>query len=124
MLSTEHAQEILRDILDSEAVRREQAEAENVKLRDEIWQLKSQAALGPNAFPPGAGSIRSRGAISQSSDSTLAVSQLRMENEELRREVSAQTSMLTSRNREKDRLYQEIEELKLGLIRTGNERGI
>lgn len=40
--------------------------------------------------------------------------QLRHENAELRREVGAQTSMLTSRNREKERLYQEIEDLKLG----------
>lgn len=39
--------------------------------------------------------------------------QLRHENAELRREVGAQTSMLTSRNREKERLYQEIEDLKL-----------
>lgn len=38
---------------------------------------------------------------------------LKQENAELRREVSAQTSMLTSRNREKERLYQEIEDLKL-----------
>ncbi|KAK4033519.1 hypothetical protein C8A01DRAFT_40025 [Parachaetomium inaequale] len=39
--------------------------------------------------------------------------QLRHENAELRREVGAQTSMLTSRNREKERLYQEIEDLKM-----------
>lgn len=39
--------------------------------------------------------------------------QLRHENAELRREVGAQTSMLTSRNREKERLNQEIEDLKL-----------
>ncbi len=39
---------------------------------------------------------------------------LRHENAELRREVGAQTSMLTSRNREKERLYQEIEDLKMG----------
>ncbi|TQS36974.1 hypothetical protein Golomagni_02566 [Golovinomyces magnicellulatus] len=38
---------------------------------------------------------------------------LRHENVNLRREVGAQTSMLTSRNKEKERLYQEIEELKL-----------
>lgn len=44
---------------------------------------------------------------------------LKQENAELRKEVSAQTSMLTSRNREKERLYQEIEELKLGQRRDG-----
>jgi hypothetical protein len=45
---------------------------------------------------------------------------LKQENAELRKEVSAQTSMLTSRNREKERLYQEIEELKLGQRRDGS----
>ncbi|KAI1344344.1 hypothetical protein F5Y15DRAFT_109995 [Xylariaceae sp. FL0016] len=44
---------------------------------------------------------------------------LRHENAELRREVGAQTSMLTSRNREKERLYQEIEDLKLAQRRGG-----
>ena len=41
------------------------------------------------------------------------LTQARQEIEDLRREVSAQASMLTSRNREKDRLYAEIEDLKL-----------
>lgn len=45
--------------------------------------------------------------------------QLRHENAELRREVGAQTSMLTSRNREKERLYQEIEDLKMAQRRSG-----
>ncbi|KAI1321510.1 hypothetical protein F5Y16DRAFT_68328 [Xylariaceae sp. FL0255] len=39
--------------------------------------------------------------------------QLRHENTELRKDLGAQTSMLTSRNREKERLYQEIEDLKM-----------
>jgi predicted nucleic acid-binding Zn-ribbon protein len=47
-------------------------------------------------------------------------SQLRRENEELRREVSAQTSMLTSRNREKERLYAEIEDLKITMRNGGS----
>jgi len=45
---------------------------------------------------------------------------LKQENAELRKEVSAQASMLTSRNREKERLYHEIEELKLGSRRDGS----
>jgi hypothetical protein len=55
---------------------------------------------------------------------------LRRENSELRRENVAQTSMLTSRNREKDRLYQDIEDLRLQARRgssagqTGLERAI
>lgn len=39
--------------------------------------------------------------------------QLRHEMEELRRDLGAQTSMLTSRNKERERLQQEIEDLKL-----------
>lgn len=39
--------------------------------------------------------------------------QLRHENAELRRDLGAQTSMLTSRNKERERLQQEIEDLKL-----------
>jgi len=61
--------------------------------------------------------------ISQSStlveDLRRESEKLRHENAELRREVGAQTSMLTSRNREKERLYQEIEELKLAQRRGG-----
>lgn len=58
-------------------------------------------------------------AVTASTTSTLVEElrreseQLRHENAELRREVGAQTSMLTSRNREKERLYQEIEDLKM-----------
>lgn len=53
-------------------------------------------------------------AVPSSTSSTLVeIELLKKENAELRREVSVQTSMLTSRNREKERLYQEIEDLKL-----------
>jgi chromosome segregation ATPase len=45
---------------------------------------------------------------------------VRQENEELRSEVSAQASMLTSRNREKERLYAEIEDLKLTMRGSGS----
>ncbi|KAI9885913.1 MAG: hypothetical protein M1823_002286 [Watsoniomyces obsoletus] len=50
--------------------------------------------------------------------------QLQQENDDLRREVSAQASMLTSRNREKDKLYQEIEELKLGQLQAEASRPV
>ncbi|KAJ9145441.1 Anucleate primary sterigmata protein b [Pleurostoma richardsiae] len=65
------------------------------------------------------------GAMSTAASSTLVEElrreseQLRHENAELRREVGAQTSMLTSRNREKERLYQEIEDLKMAQRRGG-----
>ncbi|EPS44741.1 hypothetical protein H072_1244 [Dactylellina haptotyla CBS 200.50] len=108
--------ETLRDFLESETNRRKQAEDDNASLRREVWDLKAAA----QAPPPNDMNHRTRSSISINSDNTL-VSQLRLENEDLRREVSAQLSMLTSRNREKERLYQEIEELKLGLPRENNQ---
>ena len=122
-----------KDMLDAEAAAREQAEEENRKLRDESIRLRSElytstAAAGPRSV------IRDRGGSTVSynsaserdgnrgtATSTLVVELdlLKQENAELRKEVSAQTSMLTSRNREKERLYQEIEELKLGHGRHG-----
>ena len=50
----------------------------------------------------------------QSAVSSTLVEQLRHENSELRREIGAQTSMLQSRNKERQRLQDEIEGLKLG----------
>lgn len=122
-----------KDLLDAETARREQADEDNRRLRDEILRLKSDASSTTTnnhaanvyhvsrqqklASTVSYNSVSDRdhdrnGAFSQSSG-TL-VEQLRHENAELRREVGAQTSMLTSRNREKERLYQEIEDLKLG----------
>ena len=122
-----------KDLLDAETARREQADEDNRRLRDEILRLKSDASStttnnhAANVYHVNRrqklsstvsyNSVSDRepdrnGAFSQSSG-TL-VEQLRHENAELRREVGAQTSMLTSRNREKERLYQEIEDLKLG----------
>jgi hypothetical protein len=63
-------------------------------------------------------SERNAAASSSSSKTFVELELLKQENAELRREVSAQTSMLTSRNREKERLYQEIEDLKLGQRRS------
>lgn len=84
-----------KDLLEAETNRRELADEANRKLREEIRLLEQ---TGPVSHSAG-------------------FEQLRHENDELRREVGAQTSMLTSRNREKERLYQEIEELKMGLLR-------
>ena len=84
--------------------------------------LKEQKLVERESVRPGSrqtskhssGSSEARTADTMSS---TVVSQLRQENEDLRREVGAQASMLTSRNREKDRLYEEIEKLKLGQLR-------
>ena len=132
-----------KDLLEAETARREQADEDNRKLREEIWRLKSDSSSTTtnnhatnvyhiskkhqtsstlshtDSFDHDGGRTRSVSA----SSSTL-VEQLRHENAELRREVGAQTSMLTSRNREKERLYQEIEELKLGARRGDGIRSV
>lgn len=116
-------------MLDAETAAREQADEENRRLRDEILRMKAEASYGSEAGRYGRsgrkGSFISHSSASErdqdrrltvpsSASSTLVeIELLKQENAELRREVSAQTSMLTSRNREKDRLYQEIEDLKL-----------
>jgi chromosome segregation ATPase len=56
--------------------------------------------------------INNHGGAASSSGATM-VDHLQHENAELRRDLGAQTSMLTSRNRERERLQQEIEDLKL-----------
>lgn len=132
-----------KDLLEAETARREQADEDNRKLREEIWRLKSDSSSTTtnnhvanvyhvtrrqqtlstlphtDGFEREVARNRSVSAVS----STL-VEQLRHENAELRREVGAQTSMLTSRNREKERLYQEIEELKLGARRGEGNRSV
>ena len=122
-----------KDLLDAETARREQADEDNARLRDEIRRLKSDASSTTtnnhaanvyhvNRRQKNSSTVsysdlperqQDRNGGSSAVSSTL-VEQLRHENAELRREVGAQTSMLTSRNREKERLYQEIEDLKLG----------
>ncbi|PYI21183.1 putative anucleate primary sterigmata [Aspergillus violaceofuscus CBS 115571] len=127
-----------KDMLEAEAAAREQAEEENKRLREEALRLRTEMMSFPLASArPGqrdwVGSVASYSAASErdfvrnantgsSSSSTLVMELelLKQENAELRKEVSAQTSMLTSRNREKERLYQEIEELKLGQRRDGS----
>ncbi|KAE8144369.1 hypothetical protein BDV25DRAFT_167008 [Aspergillus avenaceus] len=125
-----------KDMLEAETAAREQAEEENKRLRDEALRLKSEMSSVLISTRPAQrdriGSMCSYSAASDrelnrnttpgsSSGSTLVMELelLKQENAELRKEVSAQTSMLTSRNREKERLYQEIEELKLGQRRDG-----
>lgn len=139
--------DVWKDLLEQETSRREQADEENRKLREEIFRLKTETTSTTGV--PGLNHTtniynitkkrnpspsRPRSGMSErfddrnaavSTGSTLVedlrrdCDQLRHENAELRREVGAQTSMLTSRNREKERLYQEIEDLKLVQRRYG-----
>ncbi|GAD92163.1 anucleate primary sterigmata [Paecilomyces variotii No. 5] len=124
-------QDMWKDMLDAETAAREQAEEENRRLRDEVLRMKADVISGR----PGRALRRTRTgsivsystgserdierSVGSTSNALAELELLRQENAELRREVSAQTSMLTSRNREKERLYQEIEELKLGSRRDG-----
>ncbi|KAK4240722.1 hypothetical protein C8A03DRAFT_31107 [Achaetomium macrosporum] len=143
-LERQEEADVWKDLLERETVRREQADEDNRRLRDEVFRLKqelaAQSASGPlhhttniynitkkSPHRPLESPSRVGTSVSGEPDGngTISVSstlveelrreseQLRHENAELRREVGAQTSMLTSRNREKERLYQEIEDLKM-----------
>ncbi|KAL5334173.1 putative anucleate primary sterigmata [Aspergillus crustosus] len=122
-----------KDMLEAETAAREQADDDNKRLREELARARSEISYAVAPLAPLRTGHRDRGsmvsysaasdkethrhaATGSSSGSTLVMEfeLLRQENAELRKEVSAQTSMLTSRNREKERLYQEIEDLKLG----------
>ncbi|KAF2399739.1 hypothetical protein EJ06DRAFT_530544 [Trichodelitschia bisporula] len=124
--SLEETMEMWKDLLEAETARREQADEDAEKLREEIRRLKAEAASTVGSqLRSGYMSKRSTmsyGARSESDFSTndtvnsrtsTLVEALKHENAELRRDLSAQTSMLTSRNRERERLQQEIEDLKL-----------
>ncbi|KAL8748452.1 MAG: hypothetical protein Q9184_007293, partial [Pyrenodesmia sp. 2 TL-2023] len=124
-----------RDELEAETARREEADEENKRLREENWRL--QAEVQPEQRHtrngrPGSSSISQttrsdRGfefnGTASAASSTL-VEQLRHENAKLQRDMRAQESMLTSRNREKEHLYQEIEELKLTARRAEGTRSM
>ncbi|KAI9826954.1 MAG: Anucleate primary sterigmata protein B [Phylliscum demangeonii] len=132
-----------KDLYEAEMARREQADENIRKLQGEIWRLKNNGSVStangvgrsvhlpfrrtrpntPRSISPGVHHAAERNGSIGAASSTV-VEHLKHENEELRREVSAQTSMLTSRNREKERLYQEIEDLKLGQMRGEGVRSV
>ncbi|KAI9680882.1 MAG: Anucleate primary sterigmata protein B [Caeruleum heppii] len=141
-VGTREETDMWKDLLEAETARREQADEDNRRLREEIWRLKDEGTVSTDQRTKNAYSVSKRHQVPQSrsrspsprqrdeqrgdvdSVSSTVVEQLRHENEELRREVGAQTSMLTSRNREKERLYQEIEDLKLGQLRGEGGRSV
>ncbi|KAI5806098.1 hypothetical protein EDC01DRAFT_609670 [Geopyxis carbonaria] len=114
--------EQLHDLLASETSRREAADADNHRLRDEIYRIRASQLDTPQMSRASNYSHSERDRSQSRTDRGLAsqLSQTRRENEDLRRDLSAQTSMLTSRNREKDRLYQQIEDLKMNLRSGGH----
>lgn len=140
-LDAREEMDVWKDLLEQETSRREQTDEDNKRLREEIFRLKTEPGTNGLNHTTNIYNITKKRQISpsrpisghsnhiddrtSSAASTLVdelrkeTEQLRHENAELRREVGAQTNMLTSRNREKERLYQEIEDLKLGQRRNG-----
>jgi chromosome segregation ATPase len=91
----------LNEYLDDERARKEDLEQENHELRQQLRRGTSIAA-GPG-------------------DESADVVALKHEIEELRKESVAQTQVLSARNREREQLYTELEELKLQHMRDGRE---
>ncbi|EGY19505.1 hypothetical protein VD0004_g6813 [Verticillium dahliae] len=151
-LGRQEEADVWKDLLEQETARREQADEDNKRMRDEIFRLKQEMTSSHGGSGGGlhhttniynitkknrqvspsrpisglSGNLDSNTNGGFSSTAPTLVEelrreseQLRHENAELRREVGAQTSMLTSRNREKERLYQEIEDLKIAQRRGG-----
>ncbi|KAF2481880.1 hypothetical protein BDY17DRAFT_311512 [Neohortaea acidophila] len=130
------AMEMWQDLLNAETGRREQAEDDLRKLREELSALRVERASP--SFTRTIGKRRSLYDDSQAAESEYSngangttgrssatlVEQLKHENAELRRDLGAQTSMLTSRNRERERLQQEIEDLKLLQRKSDGARSI
>ncbi|EOO01264.1 putative anucleate primary sterigmata protein b protein [Phaeoacremonium minimum UCRPA7] len=140
--------DVWKSLHEQEEARRIQVDEENRRLREELSRLKQELTGGnpgaglhhttniynitkkPRTSSPTRPVSGMSGETDQMNGSLSAATtlveelrreseQLRHENAELRREVGAQTSMLTSRNREKERLYQEIEDLKIQQRRGG-----
>jgi chromosome segregation ATPase len=116
-----------KDMLEAETIAREQSEEDNKRLREEISKLRTDTVA--SAKSQHSRKIRIGNSVVSRSSSAEAVHAHNAELERLRHEVSelqkmigAQASTLTSRNREKERLYQEIEDLKLG--RMGGLRSV
>lgn len=131
-----------KDLLTTETARREQAEEDIRKLREEIIILKSEKAAETNSrnfnlnrfikrtnvtsrsISGDSDATDGRSGAVTASSATAVEQQLRHENAELRRDLGAQTSMLTSRNKERERLQQEIEDLKMSQRKGSGSRSV
>ena len=117
--------ELLRDELEQEKSKRARSDHEAFQLRQEVNRLKAERGsaqamhLRPDGQQP---DHQGRPASKSSANSqdgtslsgtTIPVEQLKYDNTELRKTLAAQISMLTSKNRERERLQQELEDLKL-----------
>lgn len=125
-----------QDLLNAETGRREQAEEDIRKLREELTALRIERASPSFSRVTRKNKEDSEESVAADSEHTngingsavassaTLVEQLKHENAELRRDLGAQTSMLTSRNRERERLQQEIEDLKLLQRKSDGARSI
>lgn len=114
-----------KDMLEAETIAREQAEDDARKLRDEVTKLKSDSSRPGSKLRVIGGQIVSRSSsvdASKQKADNAELERLRHECSELQKTIGAQASALTSRNKEKEMLYQEIENLKLG--RMGSLRSV
>ena len=106
-----------KDMLEAETIAREQAEDDARKLRDELAKTKQDSSRPGSKLRVINGQIVSRSSSvdgSKQKVDTAELERLRHECSELQKTIGAQASALTSRNKEKEMLYQEIENLKLG----------
>lgn len=115
-----------KDMLEAETIAREQSEEDNKRLREEIAKIRNDTFTsgksGSRKSKIG-GSVVSRSSSNEANTAKDAeIDRLRHEVSELQKMIGAQASTLTSRNKEKERLYQEIEDLKLG--RMGGLRSV
>lgn len=120
-----------KDMLEAETIAREQAEDDTRRLREEIARLRQEnlatAPRSSSKLRVIGGQVVSRpssaaGSVSRTVAENAELSRLRHECSELQKTIGAQASALTSRNKEKEMLYQEIENLKLG--RMGGVRSV
>ena len=114
-----------KDMLEAETIAREQTDEDNKRLREEIAKLRNEAHSQSRSSLKKqrmADSVVSRSSSSDGRNGVagglgaeqLELDRLRHEVSELQKMIGAQASTLTSRNKEKERLYQEIEDLKIG----------
>ncbi|KAK4612169.1 Anucleate primary sterigmata protein B [Fulvia fulva] len=140
--STINAAQMWQAMLNEEATRRETAEQEATDLRNQLARMKIKHSAAKKQPILGNYRARSRSTSRPRSDAEVeeelvnqlvegeppkSLNELKQEitelqeqntelkhnNAELKRDLAAQTSMLTSRNRERERLQQQIEDLKL-----------
>ncbi|KAK5278089.1 hypothetical protein LTR40_009594, partial [Exophiala xenobiotica] len=101
-------------------------EKDNHNLRKQVRELQKILDETGNRESPNAdqgyGTDEERSPTEAANAQNAEIERLRHEVSELQKMIGAQASTLTSRNKEKERLYQEIEDLKLG--RMGGLRSV